>query len=135
MSSDDDLVAKELLDRQEAKEAVGLLRELERLCANEIDQPEVSLEPIRSALDSKLRKAAILLGGHDYTSIVDHLKLQFSTADEINLNLIRQNIVYIALVARALEDRFNLGSSGGPGGYSFSIIHSPQVKWWTIRHD
>jgi hypothetical protein len=129
VSSEDDLVSQELRDRQEAKEAVGLLRELERQCADAENQPDANLEPIRATVEIKLRKAADLLGqGHDHISIIDHLKLQFGAADEINYQLIRQNKVYLVLVARALEDRFNLGPAGGYGGYGFSIIQAPQVK-------
>lgn len=135
MSSDDDLVAKELRDRQEATEAVGTLRELERHCANATDLPEANLDPMRAVIDRKLQKAASLLGeGSDYISVIDYLGLLFREADHITYELIRQNVAHIAVVARALEDRFNLGSAGGPGGYNFSISDHPRVQWRT-GHD
>jgi hypothetical protein len=66
---------------------------------------------MRSAVDGKLQKAAALLGeGSDSLGMIDHLRLAFSTADEINYQLIL-----------ALKDRFNLGPAGGPGGPSFSV--------------
>ncbi len=129
MSSDDDLEAKELHDLQEAREAVGFFSVLQQQCASATDQPGTNLEPMRSAVDRKLHKAAALLGeGSDSLGMIDHLRLVFSTADEINYQLIMQNMMYIALVAQALKDRFNLGSAGGPGGPSFSISDHPHVK-------
>jgi hypothetical protein len=132
VSSGDDLEAKEFRDLQEAREAVGFFSVLQQQCANASDQPEANLEPMRSAIGRKLQKAADLLGeGSDYIDIVSYLKLLFSTTDEINYQLIRQNMTYIALVVQALKDRFNLGSGGGPGGPSFSISVHPHVKWLT----
>ena len=132
MSSGDDLQAKERRALQEAREAVGLFGVLEQQCANAADQPEADLEPMRSAVIKKLEKAEALLGeGSDSAAIIDHLKIVFSTADEINYQLILQNRMHIALVAQALKDRFGLGSAGGPGGASFSISEHPHVRWLT----
>lgn len=135
MSSDDDLVARELRDRQEAIEAAGQLRELERLCVNGADQPEADLDSMRALITIKLQKAAILLGeGSDYTSVIDYLQLLFRPEDgHINYQLIQQNVAQIRAVARALEDRFQLGSGGGPGGYNFSISEQPRVRWGNSR--
>ena len=130
MSSGDDLQAKERRALQEAREAVGLFDVLERQCANAADQPEADLGPMRSAVIKKLEKAEALLGeGSDSAAIIDHLKIVFRTADEINYRLILQNRMYIALLAQALKDRFGLGPAGGPGGASFSISERPHVKW------
>ena len=129
MSSGDDLQAKERRALQEAREAVGLFGVLEQQCANAADQPEADLGPMRSAVIKKLEKAEALLGeGSDSAAIIDHLKIVFSTADEINYRLILQNRMHIALVAQALKDRFGLGSAGGPGGASFSISERPHVR-------
>jgi hypothetical protein len=132
VSSGDDLQAKERRALQEAREAVGLFGVLEQQCANAADQPEADLGPMRSAVIKKLEKAETLLGeGSDSAAIIDHLKIVFSTADEIDYRLILQNRMHIALVAQALKDRFGLGSAGGPGGASFSISERPHVKWLT----
>ncbi len=132
MSSGDDLKAKERRALQEAKEAVGFFGVLEQQCANAADQPEADLGPMRSAVIKKLEKAEALLGnGSDTAAIIDHLRIVFTTADEINYRLVLQNRMHIALVAQALKDRFGLGSAGGPGGASFSISERPHVKWLT----
>ena len=132
MSSGDDLKAKERRALQEAKEAVGFFGVLEQQCANAADQPEADLGPMRSAVIKKLEKAETLLGnGSDTAAIIDHLRIVFTTADEINYRLVLQNRMHIALVAQALKDRFGLGSAGGPGGASFSISERPHVKWLT----
>jgi hypothetical protein len=131
VSSGDDL-REERRALQEAREAVGLFDVLEQQCANAADQLEADLGPMRSAVVKKLEKAEALLGeGSDSAAIIDHLKIVFSTADEINYRLILQNRMHIALVAQALKDRFGLGSAGGPGGASFSISERPHVKWLT----
>jgi hypothetical protein len=132
MSSDDDLMAKLIRDRQEAREAVGFFGVLKEQSANAADQPDMNLEPMRSAVDSKLQKAAALLGPEsDSIPMIDHLRLVFGTADEITYPLIQQNMMFIALVTQALKDRFNLDSAGGPGGPSFSISEQPRVHWRT----
>jgi hypothetical protein len=131
VSSGDDL-REERRALQEAREAVGLFDVLEQQCANAADQLEADLGPMRSAVVKKLEKAEALLGeGSDSAAIIDHLKIVFSTADEINYRLIVQNRMHIALVAQALKDRFGLGSAGGPGGVGFSISERPHVKWLT----
>ena len=100
MSSDDDLVAKELRDRQEATEAVGTLRELERHCANATDLPEANLDPMRAVIDRKLQRAASLLGeGSDYISVIDYLRLLFREAEKSPSALV-------------LESRRGIGSLG-----------------------
>jgi hypothetical protein len=135
VSSDDDPARNERRDLQEAKEAVGLFGVLIGQSAAMADQPEMILGPLLSALDSKLEKAATLLGeGSDFLEMIEHLRLVFSTAEEINFQLIQQNKLYIALVAQALKDRFNLDSGGGPGAYNFSIAEQPRVRWRT-GHD
>jgi hypothetical protein len=132
VSSDDDLVAKELRDLQEARAAVGFFSVLEQKSANATDESETNLGPMRNAVVSKLEKAAALLGeGSDSLEMIKYLGLVFSTADRINYQLLQENMMYIALVSQALKDRFNLGSAGGPGGHNFSIAEHPHVRWRT----
>lgn len=130
MSSYGDRGRQEAHDRQEAKEAAGILRELEKWCTDPTKQINPQLEPIRSMLESKLRIAEALLGENDDAgTLLDHLRLQFGRTEEINIDLIQSNIVFIALVARALEERFNLQPGGGGGDTKFSTTNYLQVEW------
>lgn len=135
MASDDDLMPNERRALREAKEAVGFFGVLLAQSAPADDQPETILGPLRSALDSKLEKAATLLGEEsDSLGMIEHLRLVFSTAEELNHQLIQSNKLYIALIAQELKDRFNLDSGGGAGGYNFSISEQPRMRWRT-GHD
>jgi hypothetical protein len=96
VSSGDDLKAKERRALQEATEAVGFFGVLEQQCANAADQPEADLGPMRSAVIKKLEKAETLLGeGSDTAAIIDHLRIVFTAAEEINYRLILQNRMHI----------------------------------------
>jgi hypothetical protein len=130
VSSYDDRGRQEAHDRQEAKEAWGILRELEKWCADPTKQINPQLEPIRGMLESKLRIAETLLGENDdMGNLLNHLRLQFGRSEEINIDLIQSNIVFIALVARALEERFNLQPGGGGGDTKYSTSDFLQVEW------
>ena len=81
-------------------------------------------------LESKLRIAETLLGENDdMGNLLNHLRLQFGRSEEINIDLIQSNIVFIALVARALEERFNLQPGGGGGDTKYSTSDFLQVEW------
>jgi hypothetical protein len=60
------------------------------------------------------------------SSTIGYLQLEFNAAEEISFDLVQQNLGLMALVARALELRFNLQSGGGYGGYGFCITEIPQ---------
>jgi hypothetical protein len=121
-------MGQEAHDRQEAQDAAGILRELERWCGDSTKQLNPQLEPIRGLLDSKLRIAETLLGPNDdISSTINHLRFQFGRAEEFDIELIQRNIIFMALVARALEERFHLRSGGGYGDSNFSITGVPQI--------
>ena len=127
VSSDDDLVS-EARAYQAAMEVVGLLRELQDVCGDPARHYPVP-EPIRNLLDGKLLEAIDLLAPDESMKpTIENLRLEFSAAGEMNCELVRQNMVSIAVIARALEGRFSLRGGGGYGSCGFSIARLPQVQ-------
>jgi hypothetical protein len=132
-SGEDGRVSRERRALQDAKEAAGLLRLLERACNGPAKPLGSTFEPFRDGLGDILQSAARLLGPNDrMSSTIKYLQLEFDTADEISFDLVQENISLISLVAGALELRFNLqpgGGYGGQGGYGFSITQFPQDEY------
>jgi hypothetical protein len=121
-SGEDDLIAREARALNDAREAAGLLRELERICGGPAKESRSTLEPFRDGLEDTLETAARLLGTGDRMSrTISYLQLVFSTAEEISFDLVHQNIGLLALVAGALELRFNIRPGGGYGGCGFTV--------------
>ena len=119
MSSNDDLASEEVLARQEAIEVAGLLRELERKCADPHKRTDALRGPIRSMLSDCLRTATKLLGEkHRVMPVINELLVLLVTAEEIDLDMAQEDSAYIS---RALEDRFNIRGGGSSGQPGFSI--------------
>lgn len=122
MSSNDDLVSEETL-RQVAREVAGLLREVERKCADPDRRADVLRGSVRSMLNDCLHTATDLLGEKSRVMpVIDELLVLIVTEEEINLDMVQEDSAY---VARALEDRFQLRAGGGYGGAGFSINRFP----------
>jgi hypothetical protein len=126
--SSDDGLASEARERQLATEVAGLLRELQDVCRDPTGQSNPVPETIRNLLDTRLLAAIDLLAPDESMKpTIESLRLEFGAAEEINSELVRQNMIPIAVIARAIEDRFHL-RGGGYGGYGFSILQSPQLQ-------
>jgi hypothetical protein len=122
VSSNDDLVSEEAL-RQEAREVAGLLREVERKCADPGRRVDALRGPVRSLLNGCLNTAIDLLGKKSRVMpVIDELLVLIVTEEEINLDMVQEDSAYIA---RALEERFQLRSGGGSGGVGFSVRQFP----------
>ena len=110
MSSDGDLVSEERA-RQLAWETARVLRELERQFADPHNQDDVLPGDFRSMLDSYLQTATELLGTkHPMMSLITNLRAHLVTDHELTLGAVKTRS---ALIATALETRFNLGTGGG----------------------
>jgi hypothetical protein len=118
VSSNDDLVSEEAL-RQDAREVAGLLREIERKCADPDRRADALRGPVRSMLNDCLHTAISLLGKKSRVMpVIDELLVLLVSEEEINLDMVQEDSAY---VARALEDRFQLGAGRGYGGAGFSV--------------
>lgn len=129
MSSNDDLASEEALARQEAIEVAGLLRELERKCADPHKRADALRGPIRSMLSDCLRTAISLLGKkHRVTPVIDELLVLLVTDEEVDLDMVQEDSAYIA---RALEDRFHIRGGGSYGQPGLSIGNQfPSANIW-----
>jgi len=123
MSSSDDMVSQEAR-HQEAFEVAGLLREMELKSADPEKRADLLRGAVRGMLEPCLRSAIELLGeDHRVMPAINELIALTVAAEGISLDIVQENTAY---VARALEDRFHLRSSGGYGGLGFSITRSPR---------
>lgn len=118
MSSNDNLMAQALRDRQEAVEVAGLLREIEKKYGDPERRSDKLWELDRSLLRSCLQSACRLLGKHHVASVIETLLMQLDTDEPIEFDSMQR---YAALIARSLEDRYRLGAGGGPRGLDLSI--------------
>jgi hypothetical protein len=127
VSSNDDLMAQALRDRQEAVEVAGLLREIEGKYGDPERRSDKLWELDRSLLHSCLQSARRLLGTHHVAGIIEALLMQIDTDEPIEFDLMQR---YAALIARSLEDRYHLRAGGSPKGLDLSIGEiSRSIDW------
>jgi hypothetical protein len=127
VSSDGDLVSEERA-RQLAWETARVLRELERQFADPHNQDDVLPGDFRSMLDSYLQTATELLGTkHPMMSLITNLRAHLVTDHELTLGAVKTRS---ALIATALETRFNLGTGGGQVDQGFSVTQEPRAAIW-----
>ncbi len=95
--------------RQDAAEVAGFLRELERKCGDPARREAFLRSTVANVLTERLNLARRLLGDdHWVMRLVDELATLL-VAEQAQFDLVQENAAY---VARALEDRYQLGGGG-----------------------
>jgi hypothetical protein len=117
--------------KQDAREVVGFLREMERKCEDPDERDNELRDVVCNVLAERLTKATELLSSDRWIiDILDELYLE-AMACHATFDLAQENA---ALVAQNLEDRFELRAGGGNGDIGWAITeHSKFGSWISVK--